>query len=216
MFVTWKRNGLFETALLFAERWRHLTYSNEPNFINNALLVAKEYFHFKLSNVPKRATLACAQCASRTAVLPCSQCASRTEAPSNGLKKYHRRERTNGGTDERTNPHRHVDFLNLIIDKRQFRYPFLLPLLELLSGVRAHLKLIALVISYSGNPKVRYAIVFSLDPFNINKSQFHCIMLLPLLGLLSRVRHRLKLLAFVMPYSRNPKVGCYTEKPWPF
>ncbi len=61
MFVTWKRNVLFETAVLFAERWRHLTYSNEPNFINNvllinnALLVAKEYFHFKLSNVTKRA-----------------------------------------------------------------------------------------------------------------------------------------------------------------
>ena len=55
MFVSWKRNVLFETAVLFAERWRHLTYSNEPNFINNALLVAKEYFHFKLSNVTKRA-----------------------------------------------------------------------------------------------------------------------------------------------------------------
>ena len=82
MFVTWKRNVLFETAVLFAERWRHLTYSNEPNFINNALLVAKEYFHFKLSNVTKRATVACAQCASRT------------EAPSNGLRKYHRHERT--------------------------------------------------------------------------------------------------------------------------
>ena len=32
-------------------------YSNEPNFINNVLLVAKEYFHFKLSNVNKRANL---------------------------------------------------------------------------------------------------------------------------------------------------------------
>ena len=95
--------------MLFAERWRHLTYSNEPNFINNALLVAKEYFHFKLSNVTKRATVACAQCASRTAVLACSQCASRTEAPSNGLRKYHRRERTE-------DPHSHVHFLNLIID----------------------------------------------------------------------------------------------------
>ena len=116
MFVTWKRNVLFETAVLFAERWRYLTYSNEPNFINNALLVAKVYFHFKLSNVTKRATVACAQCASRTAVLACSQCASRTDAPSNGLRKYHRRERTeerrNGGTED---SHSHVDFLNLII-----------------------------------------------------------------------------------------------------
>ncbi len=109
MFVTWKRNVLFETAVLFAERWRHLTYSNEPNFLNNALLVAKEYFHFKLSNVTKRATVACAQCASCTAALACSQCASRTEAPSNGLRKYHRRERTE-------DPHSHVDFLNVIID----------------------------------------------------------------------------------------------------
>ena len=41
--------------MVFTERWRHLTYSNEPNFINNVLLVAKEYFHFKLSNVTKRA-----------------------------------------------------------------------------------------------------------------------------------------------------------------
>ena len=96
MLVTWKRNVLFETAVLFAERWRHLTYSNEPTFINNTLLVAKEYFHFKLSNVTKRATVACAQCASRTAVLACS--------PSNGLRKYQRTdERTNGRTDERTN-----------------------------------------------------------------------------------------------------------------
>ena len=38
MFVAWKRNVLFETAVLFAERWRHLMYSNESNFINNALL----------------------------------------------------------------------------------------------------------------------------------------------------------------------------------
>ena len=29
----------------------------------------------------------------RTAVQACAQCASRTEAPSNGLRKYHRRER---------------------------------------------------------------------------------------------------------------------------
>ena len=35
------------------------------------------------------------------ASLACWQCGSRTEAPPNGLKKYHRRERTDG----RTNPH---------------------------------------------------------------------------------------------------------------
>ena len=83
MFVTWKRNVLFETAVLFAERWRHLTYSNEPNFINNAL----------------RALLCSYGCASLLAV---------REAPSNGLRKYHRRE----GTEDE---HSHVDFLTLII-----------------------------------------------------------------------------------------------------
>ncbi len=57
MFVSCKRNVLFEIAVLFTERWRHLTYSNEPNFINNVLLVVKEYFHFKLSNVTKRGNL---------------------------------------------------------------------------------------------------------------------------------------------------------------
>ena len=40
----------------------------------------------------------------------CAQCASRTEAPSNGLRKYHSRERHDGTT------HSHVDFLNLIIE----------------------------------------------------------------------------------------------------
>ncbi len=57
MFVSWKRNVLFETAVLFTERLRHLTYTNEPTFINSVLLVAKEYFHFNLSNVIKRANL---------------------------------------------------------------------------------------------------------------------------------------------------------------
>ena len=82
MFVTWKRNVLFETAVLFAERWRHLMYSNESNFINNALLGLLAF----------------------------------SAAPSNGLRKYHRRERTEERTEERTDPHSHVDFLNLIID----------------------------------------------------------------------------------------------------
>ena len=49
---------------------------------------------------------------------------------------------------------------------------FVLPLLGLLSGVKHHLKLLALVIPYSGNPNVRYGIVFSLGPFYINKKQF--------------------------------------------
>ena len=64
-----------------------------------------------LRALKRTAVLACAHGASvqRTAVLACAQCASRTEAPSNGLRKYHRRERHDGTT------HSHVDFLNLII-----------------------------------------------------------------------------------------------------
>ena len=53
---------------------------------------------------------------------------------------------------------------------------FVLPLLGLLSGVKPHIKLLALVNPYSGNPKVRYGIVFSLGPFYINKKT----ILLPL------------------------------------
>ena len=49
---------------------------------------------------------------------------------------------------------------------------FVLPLLGLLSGVKPHLKLLALVIPYSGHANVRYDIVFSLGPFYINKSEF--------------------------------------------
>ncbi len=49
-----RSNGL-DIALY--KNYLYLTYSNEPNFINNVLLVAKEYFHFKLSNVTKRANL---------------------------------------------------------------------------------------------------------------------------------------------------------------
>ena len=56
---------------------------------------------------------------------------------------------------------------------------FLLPLLGLLSGVKPHLKLLTLVIPYSGNPKIRYYIVFTLGPFYINKSKFYypCFLL---------------------------------------
>ena len=48
-----------------------------------------------LRALKRTAVLACAHGASvrRPAVLACTQCASRTETPSNGLRKYHRRER---------------------------------------------------------------------------------------------------------------------------
>ena len=58
--------------------------------------------------------------------------------------------------------------------KAHFIAPMLLPLSGLLAGVKPRIKLLALAIPYCGNPKVRYDTVFSLGPFNINKSQFRC------------------------------------------
>ena len=56
---------------------------------------------------------------------------------------------------------------------------FVLPLFGLLSCVKPHLKLLALVIPYLLNRKVRYDIVFTLGPFYINKRQFcyPCLLL---------------------------------------
>ena len=72
---------------------------------------------------------------------------------------------------------------------------------------KPRVKLLALAIPYSGNPKVRYDTVFSSGPFNINKSPFRCpYMLLPLSGLLAGVKPRVKLLALAIPYSGNPTV----------
>ncbi len=81
----------------------------------------------------------------------------------------------------------------------------LAPLLGLLAGVKAHFKLIALVISYSENPKVRYDTGFSLGPFNINKSQFCCPYVVTPFGLLAGVKPRMKLLALAIPYYGNLK-----------
>ena len=51
----------------------------------------------------------------------------------------------------------------------------LLPLSGLLAGVKPREKLLALAIPYSWNPKVLYdTVFFSLGPFKINKSPFHC------------------------------------------
>ena len=88
----------------------------------------------------------------------------------------------------------------------------LLPLSGLLAGVKPRVKLLALDIPHSGNPKVRYDTVFSLGPFNIDKGLFRCPYLcyLPLSGLLAGVKPRVKLLALAIPYSGNPKVRCDT------
>ena len=73
-----------------------------------------------------------------------------------------------------------------------FRYPFL--------GLLSHLQLLALVIPYSGNTKVRCDPGFSLDMFYINKCNF-CNPFLSLLGVLSGVKATSRLLPLVIPYS---------------
>ena len=60
--------------------------------------------------------------------------------------------------------------VNVILFDTHFCYP----LLGLLSVVKAHLKLIALIISYYGNPKIGGDTVASLGHFNINKRQLRC------------------------------------------
>ena len=62
----------------------------------------------------------------------------------------------------------------------------LLSLLGLLAGVKPRMKLVALVIPYSGDPKVRYDSVFSLGPFNINKSPFRCLYVVTPFGVAGR------------------------------
>ena len=58
--------------------------------------------------------------------------------------------------------------------KAHFIAPMLLPLSGLLAGVKPRVEWPALAIPYSGNPKLRYDTVFSLGPFNIDKSLFRC------------------------------------------
>ena len=82
----------------------------------------------------------------------------------------------------------------------------LLPLSGLLAGVKPRVKLLALAIPYSWNPKVRCDTVVCLGPFNINKSPFHCPYVVTPFGLLAGVKPRVKWLALAIPYSGNPKV----------
>ena len=53
----------------------------------------------------------------------------------------------------------------IFIDKCQFFYLFFIPLLGLLLWANSHLKLLALVIPYSGNTKLRYGNGFTLGAF---------------------------------------------------
>ena len=77
---------------------------------------------------------------------------------------------------------------------------FYYPLLGLLSGVMPNLQLLALVIPYPGNTKVRCDPDFILDTFYINKCNF-CYPFLPLLEVLPGVKATLRLLPLVIPYS---------------
>ena len=67
-------------------------------------------------------------------------------------------------------------------------------------ALRGNLQLLALVIPYSGNTKVRCDPGFNLDTFYINKCNF-CYPFLPLLGLQSGVKATPILLPLVIPYS---------------
>ena len=78
-------------------------------------------------------------------------------------------------------------------------YPFSNPL-GLMARGSPHLKLQALVMSYSGDPKGRFDSVFSLGVIPIAGTPFS-----HLLGVGGRGRSHLKLLALVIPYSGNPK-----------
>ena len=62
----------------------------------------------------------------------------------------------------------------------------LLLLSGLLAGVKPRVKLLALAIPYSGNPKVRYDTVFSLGPFKINKRPFRCPFVVTHFGVAGR------------------------------
>ena len=77
---------------------------------------------------------------------------------------------------------------------------FCYTLLGLLSGVMSHLQLLALVIPYSGNTRVRCDSGFGLDTFYISQCNF-CYRFLPLLGVLLGVKVTLRLLPLVIPYS---------------
>ena len=62
----------------------------------------------------------------------------------------------------------------------------LLPLSGLLAGVKPRVKLLALAIPHYINPNVRYDTVFSLGPFNINKSPFRCPYIVTPFGVAGR------------------------------
>ena len=90
------------------------------------------------------------------------------------------------------------------INKCNFCYPFL-PLLGVLLGVKATLRLLPLVIPYSGT--LRYDMTLVLELLFLHKCMS---ILLPLFitpfWVVVRGKAKLKILALVSPYSEKPKV----------
>ena len=82
---------------------------------------------------------------------------------------------------------------------------FCYPILGLLSGVMPHLQLLAMVIPYSGNTKVRCDPGFSLNTFYIIKCNF-CYPFLPLLGVSVRGKGNPKIASIGHSVLGNPKV----------
>ena len=72
------------------------------------------------------------------------------------------------------------------------------------------MKLLALAIPYSGNPKVRCDTVFSLGPFNINKSPFHCPYVVTPFGVAGRGKASREISCIGHSVSGYPKVLCDT------
>ena len=111
-----------------------------------------------------------------------------------------------GNTMVRCDPGFSLD--TFYINKCNVCYPFL-PLLGVLSGVKVTLRLLPLVIPYSGT--LRYDMTLVLALLFLHK---YMSILLPLFitpfWVAVRGKAKLKILALVSPYSEKPKV-CYVS-----
>ena len=86
-----------------------------------------------------------------------------------------------------------------------FCYPFL-PLLGVLSAVKTTLRLLPLVIPYSGTLRYDMTLVLALLFVYINACQCCYPFLLPAFGVAVRSNGKLTLLTSISPYSEKPKV----------
>ena len=107
-----------------------------------------------------------------------------------------------GNTEVRCDPGFSLD--TFYINKCNFCYPFL-PLLGVLSGVKATIKLLPLVIPYSGTLRYDMTMVLALL-FYINGCQFCYPFLVTPFWVAVRGKAKLKILALVNPYSEKSKL----------